>query len=84
VAGRSLKILIAASPASVAYSLRRDSPALMEDDVMTKNTCAACDCELDANSIKVTVGGETVEVCCDECARRLKEAHPAAAAPRKA
>ncbi len=42
---------------------------------MVERTCAACDCKLDRNSIKVTIGGKTVEVCCDNCARRLKEAH---------
>jgi hypothetical protein len=41
---------------------------------MTAKTCAACDCELDANPIKVRVGGNTVEVCCEECAQALKEA----------
>jgi hypothetical protein len=56
----------------------------MEDEVMAKNTCAACDCELEASSIiKVTIGGKTVEVCCDDCARRLKEAHVSASLPRK-
>ena len=50
---------------------------------MSENTCAACDCALDANSIKITVGGRTVEVCCDDCARTLKEAHATAASPRK-
>lgn len=48
---------------------------------MPEKTCAACDCNLDANSIKVKIGGETVEVCCDECARKLKEAHAFAAEP---
>ena len=46
---------------------------------MTAKTCAACDCELDANSIKVEIGGKTVEVCCEECARSLREAHASAA-----
>jgi hypothetical protein len=41
---------------------------------MTAKTCAACDAELDANPITVTVGGNTVEACCAECARALKEA----------
>ena len=50
---------------------------------MTDRTCAACDCELDANPIKVRIGGRTVEVCCDECAAKLKEAHASALAPRK-
>ncbi len=48
---------------------------------MAEKTCAACDCDLDANSINVKIGGKTVEVCCDECARKLKEAHASAAAP---
>ena len=42
---------------------------------MFAKTCAACDCKLDANAIKVEIGGKTVEVCCEECARKLKEAH---------
>ena len=41
---------------------------------MTAKTCAACDCELDANTIKVKIGGNTVEVCCEQCATALKEA----------
>jgi hypothetical protein len=41
---------------------------------MTAKTCAACDCPLDANSIKVKLGQSTVEVCCDDCARALQEA----------
>jgi hypothetical protein len=41
---------------------------------MIEKTCAACDCKLDTNSIKVRIGGRTVEVCCDECATKLKEA----------
>lgn len=46
---------------------------------MTAKTCAACDCELDANAIEVKIGGNTVEVCCDECAQSLREAHASAA-----
>ncbi len=41
---------------------------------MSEKTCAACDCELDGSAITVTVGGRTVEVCCEECARKLQEA----------
>src|SRR5262245_62744059 len=48
---------------------------------MVEKTCAACDCDLDANSIKVKIGGKSVEVCCVDCARKLKEAHASAAAP---
>jgi hypothetical protein len=46
---------------------------------MVEKTCAACDCRLDAGAIKVRIGGRTVEVCCDECAHKLKEAHASAA-----
>ena len=50
---------------------------------MVEKTCAACDCELDANAIKVTIGGNTVEVCCDDCARKLNEAHASAVAQKQ-
>jgi hypothetical protein len=55
----------------------------MEGDVMDEKTCAACDCKLDGNSIKVKIGGKTVEVCCDECSQKLKEAHFSATASRR-
>ena len=45
---------------------------------MSQKTCAACDCALDAGAIKVQIGGKTVEVCCAECAEKLKEAHGSA------
>ncbi len=47
---------------------------------MAQKTCAACDCELDDNAIKVTIGGHEVEVCCEECADKLREAAAAAKA----
>ena len=50
---------------------------------MQAKTCAACDYELDANAIQVTIGGATVEVCCQECADQLREADAARAAQRK-
>lgn len=42
---------------------------------MTAKTCAACDSPLDGNAIKVKLGQNIVEVCCDECARALGEAN---------
>jgi ribosome-binding protein aMBF1 (putative translation factor) len=42
---------------------------------MNARTCAVCDDKLDGNAIKVTIGGNTVEVCCEECAQTLREAH---------
>ncbi|MGN7917567.1 MULTISPECIES: hypothetical protein [Lysobacter] len=50
---------------------------------MTEKTCAACDCPLDENSYQVKIGGKAVEVCCDDCARKLKEAYGSAAAPNQ-
>ena len=50
--------------------------------MMLEKTCAACDCKLDTNAIRVKIGGKTVEVCCDECARKLNEAHASATASR--
>ena len=38
-------------------------------------SCAACDCEIVGEPINVTIGGEIVEVCCQECADALQEAH---------
>ena len=46
---------------------------------MVQTTCAACDCKLEGNPSKVVIGGKTVEVCCDECAQRLKEAQASVA-----
>jgi len=45
---------------------------------MSEKSCAACDCPLDADAIRVTIGGRTVEVCCNECAEALREAHSGA------
>lgn len=41
---------------------------------MPEHTCAACDDPLDENAIQVTIGGRTVEVCCEECAQALRAA----------
>lgn len=46
---------------------------------MTYKTCAACDDDVGENPIKVTIGQKTVEVCCEECARALREAEKARA-----
>ncbi|MCA1441282.1 hypothetical protein I6F07_13875 [Ensifer sp. IC4062] len=51
-------------------------------NTMTAKTCAACDCELDQQSIKVKLGGKTVEVCCEECATALGEAEAARASAK--
>jgi hypothetical protein len=41
--------------------------------MMAEKTCAACDCELDGSAIQVKIGTRTVEVCCDDCAKKLGE-----------
>jgi hypothetical protein len=50
---------------------------------MADKTCAACDSKLDENPIPVKVGGKTVEVCCEECAQKLREAQASAVMPGK-
>lgn len=45
---------------------------------MNAKTCAACDWPLDDSAITVKIGGENVEVCCQECAVKLREAYAAA------
>ena len=47
---------------------------------MIETTCAACNCKLDGTAVTVKIGDKTVEVCCDECAQKLKEAHTSTAA----
>lgn len=50
---------------------------------MSPRTCAACDYPLDDNAIAVRIGGQTVEVCCDDCAVKLKEAYASAQASQQ-
>jgi hypothetical protein len=41
--------------------------------VMAEKTCAACDCKLDESAINITIDKRTIEVCCEECAEKLRE-----------
>ena len=50
---------------------------------MAENTCAACDCKLEGDPIQVKIGGKTVEVCCEDCAQKLKEADASARPARR-
>lgn len=50
---------------------------------MREKTCAACDCALEGEPIQVKIGGKTVEVCCDECAQKLREAGASAQSGRR-
>jgi hypothetical protein len=58
-----------------AGSVSEFAPINRGDPTMSEKTCAACDYELDGAAIEVTVGGGTVEVCCEDCARALNEAY---------
>jgi len=49
-------------------------PGYQGDRTMNQKTCAACDYPLDENAIQVKVGNRVVEVCCEECAQKLREA----------
>lgn len=48
--------------------------------IMNEQTCAACDYKLDDTRILVNIGGKPVEVCCEECATKLREAEKSAKA----
>jgi len=58
----------------VSYSCP-DFGLLIGDLAMIEKTCAACDCKLDESAINVKIGTRIVEVCCDECARKLRESN---------
>ena len=49
---------------------------------MNEKTCAACDCPLDESALEVRIGGRVVEVCCEECAQKLRETAVDAEKPR--
>lgn len=51
-------------------------------EVMAERTCAACDCQLETDVIEVKIGGRTVEVCCEDCAEKLREADASTVAKR--
>ena len=42
--------------------------------VPAEKSCAVCDYKLDDSAIKVRFGRHVVEVCCEECAQKLREA----------
>lgn len=47
---------------------------------MADKTCAACDYPLDSSAIQVRIGGKVVDVCCEECAQKVRAAHASATA----
>jgi hypothetical protein len=49
-----------------------------KETAVVEKTCAACDCTLDGEVITVTIGGNAVDVCCEDCATLLKEADASA------
>jgi hypothetical protein len=68
------KDLDSGSSHSVAYWVHPTIGKSSGRQIMAEKTCAACDCKLNEDVIKVKIGGKTVEVCCDDCAKKLKEA----------
>ena len=62
------------SGSSVRHGFSPSREFCDEEKHMVEKTCAACDCPLDGNAIQVTIGGHVVEVCCEECAEKLREA----------
>jgi hypothetical protein len=40
---------------------------------MTPTKCPVCDWEIKDGGIAVTAGGQEVTVCCDDCAKKVKE-----------
>lgn len=50
-----------------------------------ERTCAVCDYKIDDdNAIKVRFGRNVVEVCCEDCAQKLREARASATAEARA
>ena len=41
---------------------------------MTTKKCPVCDWEIKDGGIKVKVAGKEITVCCDDCAKKAKEA----------
>jgi hypothetical protein len=50
---------------------------------MSEKTCAACDCRLEGEVIKVKVAGKAAEVCCEDCAKALKESQVSPASSKQ-
>ncbi len=50
---------------------------------MARGTRVACNRKLDGQPAHVRVGGKTVEVYCDDCAKKLKELGASARARRR-
>ena len=40
---------------------------------MQVEKCPVCDWEIKDGGIKVPVGGQSVVVCCDDCAKKVQE-----------
>jgi hypothetical protein len=70
----SISLKISTAQAGAQWS--PEHPAFRgKETPMTKKTCAVCDYPLEpASTIQVKIGGKTVEVCCEECATKLREA----------
>jgi len=46
----------------------------MKGDLMkTAKKCPVCDWEIKDDEVKVKVGGKEITVCCEDCAKKVKE-----------
>jgi hypothetical protein len=81
-AARFTKDFDSLAGAAALYCAYADLPAnvwRIGAAIMSETTCAACDCKIEGEAIKVNVGGKPVEVCCEECATTLREAQAVSA-----
>lgn len=46
---------------------------------MKTTKCPVCDWDVQEGGIKVSVGGQEIVVCCDECAKKAQEGSQASA-----
>jgi ribosome-binding protein aMBF1 (putative translation factor) len=65
---------------------RRGAPfnhSNLEERLMITKKCPVCDWDIKDEGIKVKVGGKEIVVCCDDCAKKAKEAPSKHTSPAK-
>jgi hypothetical protein len=51
----------------------RSSNLVLEGHLMQMNKCPVCDWEIKDGGIAVKLGQQEITVCCDDCAKKIKE-----------
>jgi hypothetical protein len=46
----------------------------LEESLMKTKKCPVCDWDIKDDGIKVKAGGKEIVVCCDDCAKKAKDA----------